>query len=258
MTLFINRHKAFSKMPQAIIFDTDNTLYAYNIPHQQAMKAVNHKACKLLVVTPNEFNFAYEQARDQIKKHLGMTASSHSRLLYFQRTIEILGMKTQLLMTLDLEQTYWRTFLGACEIFPGVQDFVQDVRTAGIRTAIVTDLTAQIQFRKIIYFGLDNYFDYVVTSEEAGADKPAKAPFEIALDKLKVDPENCWMIGDNPHADIAGGRMLNIVTIQKRHDGVVVPQGDEAADAVFDDFSDLRSLLQSREWIVDRFEEEYA
>lgn len=258
MTLLINTHQAFLVVPEAVIFDTDNTLYAYDPPHHQAMKAVNQKACKLLGVSPNDFNSAYKQARDQIKKHLGKTASSHSRLLYFQRAIEILGMKTQLLMTLDLEQTYWRTFLGAAEIFPSVQDFVQDLRTAGIRTAIITDLTAQIQFRKIIYFGLDNYFDYVVTSEEAGADKPAKAPFEIALDKLRVRPEKCWMIGDNAHADIVGARLLNIVTLQKRHEGVVVPEGDEAADAVFDHFSDLRSLLYSREWISDGFEEEHA
>jgi putative hydrolase of the HAD superfamily len=258
MTLLINHQKAFSTSPKAIIFDTDNTLYAYDYPHQLAMKAVNQKACKLLLVTPDDFNNAYTQARDQIKKHLGKTASSHSRLLYFQRAIEILGMKTQLLMTLDLEQSYWRTFLGASEIFPGAQDFVQDLRTAGIRTAIVTDLTAQIQFRKIIYFGLDNYFDYVVTSEEAGADKPAKAPFEIALDKLQVRPENCWMIGDSAHADIAGARSVNIVTIQKRHAGVVVPKGNEAADAVFDHFSDLRYLLKSKGWIVDGFEEEHA
>jgi putative hydrolase of the HAD superfamily len=244
MTLLINNPAAFTSVPEAIIFDTDNTLYEYAPPDHQAMKAVTQKACKLLGVSPSDFIGSYKQAREQVKNHLGKTASSHSRLLYFQRTIEILGMKTQLLMTLDLEQTYWRTFLGVAEIFPGVQDFVRDLREMGIRTAIVTDLTAQIQFRKIIYFGLDDYFDYVVTSEEAGADKPAKAPFEIALDKLQVCPEKCWMIGDNAHADIAGADMLNIVTLQKRHDGVIVAEGINAADAIFDKFSDIRSLLR--------------
>ena len=57
-------------------------------------------------------------------------------------------------------------------------------------------MTAQIQFRKLVYFGLDEFFDYVVTSEEAGADKPDKMPFKVALEKLQLEPENIWMIGD--------------------------------------------------------------
>ena len=32
-----------------------------------------------------------------------------------------------------------------------------------IPMVIVTDLTAQVQFRKIVYFGLDHRFDFVVT-----------------------------------------------------------------------------------------------
>ena len=72
---------------------------------------------------------------------------------------------------LDLEQTYWRTFLINCKLFSGVLDFVQLLKSKGIATANITDLTAQIQFRKLVYFGLDEYFDYVVTSEEAGKDK---------------------------------------------------------------------------------------
>jgi len=258
MTLKIYNTDALTNVPKAVIFDTDNTLYAYDPPHDLALRATAQKASKLLGVSAEDFNVSFKQARDQVKKHLGNTASSHSRLLYFQRTIEILGMKTQLLMTLDLEQTYWRTFLSSAELFPGVREFVLDLRTAGIGTAIVTDLTAQIQFRKIIYFGLDDHFDYVVTSEEAGADKPAKAPFQLALSKLRVRSEKCWMIGDNSKTDIAGARALNIVTLQKRHAGVVVPEGDEVPDLVFNNFPELRKFLYAREWIRGRFDEKYA
>ena len=40
---------------------------------------------------------------------------------------------------------------------------------------------------ELVYFGLDEFFDYVVTSEEAGADKPDKRPFEVALEKLIIN-----------------------------------------------------------------------
>jgi FMN phosphatase YigB (HAD superfamily) len=69
-----------------------------------------------------------------------------------------------------------------------VQDFIVQLKSDGIITANITDLTAQIQFRKMVYLGLDEYFDYVVTSEEAGKDKPHRAPFDIILSKIDVAP----------------------------------------------------------------------
>jgi histidinol phosphatase-like enzyme len=40
----------------------------------------------------------------------------------------------------------------------------------------------------------DEYFDYVVTSEEAGCDKPNARPFKIALEKLNISADKIWMI----------------------------------------------------------------
>ena len=228
------------KKPQAIIFDTDNTLYPYKPAHKAATKAVEVKACDLLGISLEKFNKAFITARLEVKVQLNKTASSHSRLLYYQRTIEILGLNTQILMTLDLEQTYWRTFLANCILFPEVKEFILDLKSEGVVIAIITDLTAQIQFRKIIYFGLDSYFDYVVTSEEAGADKPSRAPFEIALKKLQIPSEDIWMIGDDSNSDIMGASQFNMLTLQKKHQGVSISQN---STHVFEDYTELRNEI---------------
>ncbi len=81
--------------------------------------------------------------------------------------------------------------------------------------ANITDLTAHIQFRKIVYFDLDEYFDYVVTSEEAGLDKPNSASFKMLLEKLKINPDNIWIIGDCATSDIYGGNKVRMLTIQR-------------------------------------------
>ena len=91
--------------PEAIIFDTDNTLYPYEPAHKAAIKSVVKKAINIFGISENEFTQAFENSRFEVKERLGNTASSHSRLLYFQRTIEHLGMGTRILTTLDLEQT---------------------------------------------------------------------------------------------------------------------------------------------------------
>lgn len=248
---------SFSSPPQAVIFDTDNTLYAYEPAHVKASSAVNVKASRLLGVSIQDFDDAVQEGRKIVKSRLMNTASSHSRLLYFQKAIEILGLRTQLLATLDLEQTYWRTFLNSSELFDGVTTFLQDLKSAGIKTAIITDLTAQIQFRKLIYFGLDEYFDYVVTSEEAGADKPDIAPFEIALEKLSVLPDQCWMLGDDSKSDIGGAKKHGIYTFQKKHKGVIVESsGPNAPDFVFKEFIDLKVFFNQHNWIKKTFKTE--
>ncbi|MES2671279.1 MAG: HAD family hydrolase [Pseudomonadota bacterium] len=232
------------RAPRAIIFDTDNTLYAYDAPHAEATAATEAKAVRLLGADQGSVRDAFRQAREEVKRQLGETASSHSRLLYFQRGIEILGRKTQLLITLDLEQTYWRTFLAHCELFPGVRDLLLNLRNRDIATAIITDLTSQIQFRKIVYFGLDDCFDYVVTSEEAGADKPDPAPFRLAIAKLDVAPEDIWMVGDSHRCDVEGARAFGMTTLL-RAEHPARSRGEADADVVFDDFRELERFLFS-------------
>jgi putative hydrolase of the HAD superfamily len=233
--------------PDAVLFDTDNTLYEYNSSHKAATKSVIKKATNIFGISESEFKDALEVSRSEVKKKLGNTASSHSRLLYFQKTIEYLGMGTRILTTLDLEQTYWRTFLANSELFPGVKSLLQQLKSKGVKTANITDLTAQIQFRKMVYFGLDEYFDYVVTSEEAGCDKPSPLPFKLALEKLKVKPERVWMIGDDLRSDIYGSGIIGMVKIQKMHNGVEIAKkgAEEEPDITFKNYSEIISLINS-------------
>ncbi|MDN0076832.1 HAD family hydrolase [Crenobacter sp. SG2303] len=240
----INNQERFTRLPDAILFDTDNTLYPYDPAHAAAQCAVREKVAKMFSIPPEDFDKAFNLARTEVKSRLKHTASSHSRLLYLQRMLEIMGLGSQVLLALDFEQTYWRTFLSNAILFDGVKELLDDIRLLGIPTAIVTDLTAQIQFRKVVYFGLDHYFDYIVTSEEAGFDKPHQAPFQIALEKMRPKGNCIWMIGDNPVNDIRGAREnINAVTLQKYHAGVEVGVDLNEPDAVFGDFEALRKLI---------------
>ena len=242
MSIDVRTPERFDRPPGAVLLDIDNTLYAYDGAHAHGMEVTRAKAERELSIQPRLFDEAFDEARRQIKARLQHTASSHSRLLYFQRMLELLGLKTQLLLALDLEQTYWRNFLSRAQIFDGVRGLLDDFRTAGIPTVVVTDLTAQVQFRKLVYFGLDHDFDYVVTSEEAGCDKPSAAPFEIAVEKLNSPVDTLWMIGDHPLNDIQGAHdAVDAVTLQKKHRGVTVSPD---AALVFGHYGELRRFVR--------------
>ena len=241
----LNNPDQFKRLPDAFLFDTDNTLYPYETAHTAAQSAVREKVTQTFSISHDHFDKAFDQARTEIKSRLMHRASSHSRLLYLQRMLELMGLGSQVLLALDFEQTYWRTFLSNAILFDGVKELLDDIRLLGIPTAIVTDLTAQIQFRKVVYFGLDHCFDYIVTSEEAGFDKPHEAPFQIALKKMRPKGNCIWMIGDNPINDIKGAReKIESVTLQKVHDLVEVGHGSCEADAIFYNFHELRNLIK--------------
>ena len=238
-----NFRERFNTHPDAIFFDIDNTLYAYNPAHCKGLQQVVKKASALYMIDEKEFSEAFIEARSQIKAHLGHTASGHSRLLYYQRTLELLGLGSQVLSALDFEQTYWRAFLLEAKLFDGALETFSEIRRKGIPLVLVTDLTAQIQMRKIVYFGLDKYIDFLITSEESGADKVSGASYELALRKIGVSNGLVWMVGDNPENDITGAkRAINAVTLQKLHKGVKT-SADHKPDAAFRDFRELTTLI---------------
>lgn len=235
----------FDRKPSCVLLDLDNTLYEYAPCHNQGMEAAAAVASEQFSLNRPDFFACVDHARTEIKKRLGRTAASHSRLLYLQRAIEIAGLSTQALAALQLEQAYWRAFLSTASLFDEVVEFLDDLRIAGVPLVIVTDLTTQIQLRKILHLGLHRFVDWVVTSEESGADKPASINFELALAKLGGVEGPVWMVGEEPVSDIEGARLaIGAATLQKRHAGVeVFSEGPRAADAVFEHFGQVRRIL---------------
>lgn len=237
------RSEKFVERPACVLLDLDNTLYPYRPSHEAGMAAARELAHRSLGLATVDFDRCFDNARAELKARLGDQAASHHRLLYFQRTLERAGLATRPIEALQLEQIYWSHYLDAMVLFPNALEFLDDLRLADVPAVIVTDLTAQIQLRKMVATGLDHYVDWVVTSEESGHDKPHRAGFELALAKLGGIEGAIWMVGDNHACDLIGARdALGATTIQKLDDGA---SGADcaAADAQFTRFSELRKLF---------------
>jgi HAD superfamily hydrolase (TIGR01549 family) len=233
------------RKPDAVLIDLDDTLYAYSPAHAAGTIAARNLCGERLGLEPQAFEETFERAKSDVKARLGATAASHHRLLYFQRMIEMITGKSDASLSLDLEKAYWRRFIATARIFPGARDVIDELRYQKIPTALVTDLTAQVQMRKIVYFELEHAFDVVVTSEEAGAEKPDPRIFKLALSKLGLEGKgpHVWMIGESAKKDVDGARQaVSAVTLQKLHHGVEVA---ENADYHFRDFGALAEVLRT-------------
>jgi putative hydrolase of the HAD superfamily len=74
----------------------------------------------------------------------------------------------------------------------------------------LTDLTAQIQKKKIIKLWIQDHIDYLVSSEEVWAEKPDSRVFELSLEKLGLQKDQVCMIGDSYEKDILWAKKFGI------------------------------------------------
>lgn len=236
----------FVEAPKCILMDFDNTLYPYEPAHIAATLAVETKVAKSLNLKPKTVEEAFAEARKIVKNQLGAVAASHSRLLYFNKGLELLGLKTQPLLALNFEQTYWNIFFQNIKLYDGVITLLNALKGAGIFTCMVTDLTAQVQYRKVLYAGLETYFDYIITSEDSGQDKPSPASFELALAIHHHSPNQTWMIGDNFNADILGAKNLGITTVHFAPKPASYPN---KPDCSFAKWTVLHTYMQQNGWV---------
>lgn len=200
---------------KAVLLDFDNTLYPYHPAHDYALSSCFKKFAAVneisdIQISQEKFLEVYDDARAEIHKSLHGLAASHSRHLYFQRCFEKIFGRTCIELSLEFEELYWKSFLTEMHPLPEAIAFLGLCRKLQMPTCIVTDLTARVQAKKLVHCDLSQYIDFLVSSEEAGVEKPEAGIFDLALAKLGLGYEDVIMIGDNPARDIKGADALGI------------------------------------------------
>lgn len=196
-------------MIEAIIFDLDDTLYNYSSLHDEALKEMEKYICIRYMVTAERFYAAFFAARRETKEILGNTAASHNRMLYCQKTLEHLSISPAD-GALEMYEIYWTYILERMTLNKGAERLLEISRNRGIKIGICSDLTVHIQHRKLRALGISSYVDALVTSEEAGAEKPDPRIFTMILKKLQCRPEKALFVGDDFFRDIQGAEQLGI------------------------------------------------
>lgn len=229
-------------IPKYAFIDLDNTLYSYEQAHAPAHEALVSFLAQQLRLEIDNVNRDFESSRHIVKNRLGNTASSHSRLIYITEFLNQTGLIYRPAFALSAEQVYWKTYLANMSLFDGVKDFLTLLRMASCKTILVTDLTSSIQYRKIGWLGLDNYFDLIVTSEDAGGDKISGMPEQLLVRLLGESNPAGWSIGDQEWDHLFKESTIFMKKLEKidifKRDFTLEQNGE------FKSFSGLIDLLQ--------------
>lgn len=191
-------------MMKTVIFDIDNTLYDFDRANRFGMEAVRDYCQHSFGLEEPHFREYYRKAWRMAEERVGSdTAAIHNRMLRFQCMMELLG-EPMFPHVKTLACTYWDTVLEQMKPYPGIAELFRTLHEDQIRIGIGTDMTAYIQYRKLEELGVAPYVDLVVTSEEAGVEKPDPKFFGLCAEKAGCAAEECAFIGDNVKKDVQG------------------------------------------------------
>jgi putative hydrolase of the HAD superfamily len=110
-------------------------------------------------------------------------------------------------------------------VFPGAHDAIDELRTRGVKLALVTNGAADTQRAKVERFELAHRFHHVQIEGEHGFGKPEERAYLHAMEALGVSAGDTWMIGDNLEWEVEAPQRLGIYSIWMDVHGDGLPPG---------------------------------
>lgn len=88
-------------------------------------------------------------------------------------------------------------------LFPDVEACLKGLKRRGFRLGVISNWDATLE-QLLRSLGMLPYFDEVIASAAVGCRKPHRAIFEIACERMGIDPRQAVHVGDLPEADGEG------------------------------------------------------
>lgn len=139
-------------------------------------------------------------------------------------------------------------FLDFCStksgVVEGAHELMDYLRDRGYRMHMTSNGFHEVQYKKLAACGLLDYFDTIVLSEDAGANKPSQAFFDYAFSKTGAKPETTLMIGDNLQTDIFGAMAAGMDALLFNRWGYDIKSGDpEVPTYIVSKLLDIKQII---------------
>lgn len=119
------------------------------------------------------------------------------------------------------------------------------LKKKGYRLGIIANQNPGIRDRLALW-GMEKYFDLIISSGEVGVAKPDRKIFDLALEAAECDAEKCLMVGDRLDNDILPAKAVGMKTVWIKS-GLAKLQSSslagEAADFLINSLTELTEIF---------------
>lgn len=196
-------------MIKAIIFDLDNTLVDFMLLKRAAIDAAAYAMNDAgLNLSPEEIIFRINRIYD--------AEGIEYQKVFDHLLSEELGKVDHRIMSAGIV-AYRKAREAALKPYPGVPATLIELIKMGLKLAVVSDAPSEQAWLRLSYINFQHMFDVVITYDESREKKPSPVPFNMALQKLGLMPEECLMIGDWAERDMVGAKSVGMKTVFARY-----------------------------------------
>lgn len=209
--------------PKAILFDLDDTLISFDGVSEQAWEKCccefihAHSLSITMAVLLKELNKKRKWYWSDPERHKsGRENIKNARREIVKLTLNTFGIFDDELIY-ELADNYSEYQNSLILLFPNTLNVLTELRRNGYRLGLITNGSSTGQREKINRFALNPYFEIILIDQEVGFSKPDIRIYKHALELLKLDPHDVWMVGDNLIWDIQSPKSLGIYTVWYDH-----------------------------------------
>lgn len=222
-------------MVRAVVFDVDNTLVDFDKWKRAAVEAA------VLAMIDAGLDLTPEAATKKIYEIYEAKGIEYQEV-FNDFLKEVLGYIDYRILASGIV-AYRRAREGALVPYPHVQLALLKLFRMGLKLAVVSDAPRLQVWMRLVSLGVDRFFDVVVTFDDTGKRKPAREPFEKALELLEVKPRQAVMVGDWAERDILGAKELGMKTVFARY-GDSFGTKQSGADYEINDILELVPIIE--------------
>ncbi len=209
-------------LPPAMLIDMDDTIITLTetstrcwgdlcIDFAPRLPARHHQE---LLDTLNQIRIEFWSTPERHRPYrLDLIGSRRAVLAQFLNQIGVADGEEAIALVQEMAHHFTESQLGSITAFPGAIEAVRELRTRGVKLALITNGEGREQRRKIERFELAPLFDCVIVEGEFGKGKPDPEVYHHALSALGAEPHEAWMVGDNLEWEVAMPKQLGMYTV---------------------------------------------
>nr|WP_283244269.1 HAD family hydrolase [Wansuia hejianensis] len=148
--------------------------------------------------------------------------------------------KTAKKINSEMEDILSNYYAKEFQLKPYVLDTLRKLKEKNIRMCLATATEDRLVLLALDRLEIRDYFEFIQTCNNTGLGKWQKEFFQLAIDRLQIDPEDIWVFEDALHCIISAKKCgLNVVGI---YDDSAIEDMDsikELVDIYIKDFSQL-------------------